>query len=390
MINEFRGEYFFLSNFYEAPVEFDGLHYRNTEAAFQAQKTIDPTERKRFTRLNPSEAKRLGRHVKLRTDWETVKYTMMYNIVTAKFTQNEDLRARLLAAGNEELIEGNDWGDKTWGMVNGEGQNLLGKILMDVREELRKTEYQKGGNSWTKVKNEIVKWIRNYFKENGGPNTNAVIGISGGKDSSIVAALCVEALGKDRVLGVMMPQGEQVDIDCSKKLIKHLGIDSMTINVGNTVNTLQDEIGKVATLTPQATINTPARIRMATLYAVAACVDGRVANTCNLSEDYVGYSTKFGDAAGDFSPLSDFTVTEVLEIGKTLNLPTDLLFKVPIDGLCGKTDEENLGFSYAQLDKYIRGIDTLEDKPELKEKIDTMHRNSRHKLLPMPKFEYNT
>ena len=230
----------------------------------------------------------------------------------------------------------------------------------------------------------LVEWVRVYFEENASPETKAVIGISGGKDSSIAAAVCVKALGKDRVIGVLMPQGEQADIDCSRLLVDTLGIRSYTINIGETVSTFMGELSKHIEPSNQAIINTPARIRMTTLYAVAACVGGRVVNTCNLSEDWVGYSTKFGDAAGDFSPLSDLTVTEVLQIGELLGLPDKLVHKVPIDGLCGKTDEENLGFTYAELDTYMTD---LSDKPELKEKIDRMHRNNLHKLRLMPKFE---
>ena len=235
----------------------------------------------------------------------------------------------------------------------------------------------------------VVEWVRVYFEENASPETKAVIGISGGKDSSIAAAVCVKALGKDRVIGVLMPQGEQADIDCSRLLVETLGIKSLTINIGATVSTFMSELKQHIEPTNQAIVNTPARIRMTTLYAVAACVGGRVVNTCNLSEDWVGYSTKYGDAAGDFSPLSDLTVTEVLQLGELLGLPDKLVHKVPIDGLCGKTDEENLGFTYAELDRYIRGLTDLSDKPELKEKIDRMHRNNLHKLRLMPKFVVN-
>ena len=167
-----------------------------------------------------------------------------------------------------------------------------------------------------------------------------------------------------------------------------LGIRSYTINIGDTVSTFMQALSAHMEPSNQAVVNTPARIRMTTLYAVAACVGGRVINTCNLSEDWVGYSTKFGDAAGDVSPLSDLTVTEVLQIGEALGLPDELVHKVPIDGLCGKTDEENLGFTYAELDTYIRGLTDLSDKPELKERIDRMHRNNLHKLQLMPKYEY--
>lgn len=234
---------------------------------------------------------------------------------------------------------------------------------------------------------DLVNWVKEYFEKNATPETKAVIGISGGKDSSVAAAVCVKALGKDRVIGVLMPQGEQADIDFSKLLVKTLDIQHYIINVGDTVSTFMGELKKHIEPSNQAVVNTPARIRMTTLYAVAACVGGRVVNTCNLSEDWVGYSTKFGDAAGDFSPLSDLTVTEVKKIGDYLGLPKELVHKVPIDGLCGKTDEENLGFTYAMLDTYIRGENDLSDVPEIKEKIDRMHRNNLHKLQLMPKFE---
>lgn len=234
---------------------------------------------------------------------------------------------------------------------------------------------------------ELTDWVKSYFEQTASPDTKAVLGISGGKDSSVAAAICVKALGKDRVIGVLMPKGEQADIDCSQLLVNTLEIENYTINIGDTVNSFTNELEKHLKLTNQAIINTPARIRMTTVYAVAACLNGRVVNTCNLSEDWVGYSTKFGDAAGDFSPLSTLTVTEILQVGDYLGLPYQLVHKIPIDGLCGKTDEENLGFTYAELDRYIRGITDLSDKPDLKEKIDRMHRNNLHKLQLMPKFE---
>lgn len=238
-----------------------------------------------------------------------------------------------------------------------------------------------------KTADAVVKWVRDYFEKTASPETKAVIGISGGKDSSVAAAVCVKALGKDRVIGVLMPQGEQSDINYSQLLVKTLDIKSYTINVGETVSTFMDELKKHVEPTNQAIVNTPARIRMTTLYAVAASVGGRVVNTCNLSEDWVGYSTKFGDAAGDFSPLSDLTVGEVKAIGDELGLPSELVHKVPTDGLCGKTDEENLGFTYAMLDDYIRGRDDLSAYPDIKAKIDRLHAANLHKLQLMPKFE---
>ena len=237
-----------------------------------------------------------------------------------------------------------------------------------------------------KTTEKLVKWVKDYFESSASPETKAIIGISGGKDSSVAAAVCVKALGKDRVIGVMMPQGVQSDIDCSKRICDILGIKTYTINIGDTVTAFMDELKKQMEPNNQAIVNTPARIRMTTLYAVGATLGGRVVNTCNLSEDWVGYSTKYGDAAGDFSPLSDLTVTEVLAIGDELGLPYDLVHKVPTDGLCGKTDEENLGFTYAMLDKYIRGEDDLSDVPEIKAKIDRLHAANLHKLMLMPKF----
>lgn len=237
-----------------------------------------------------------------------------------------------------------------------------------------------------KTANDLTEWIRDYFKSSASPQTKAVIGISGGKDSSVAAAVCVQALGKERVIGIMMPQGVQADIDYSRRVCDFLDIKAYTINIGDTVASFMDELKKHMELTPQAVINTPARIRMTTLYAAAASLGGRVVNTCNLSEDWVGYSTKYGDAAGDLSPLSDLTVTEVLAVGDELGLPYDIVHKVPTDGLCGKTDEENLGFTYAMLDRYIRGEDDLSSVPEIKEKIDKLHAANLHKLMLMPKF----
>lgn len=246
-----------------------------------------------------------------------------------------------------------------------------------------------------KVKDDCVQWIRDFFEKNG-KGCNAVVGVSGGKDSSVVAALCVEALGKDRVIGVLMPCGEQADIDMAKKLVEHLQIRNFEVNIGETVNAVTAAInsafadeatenGQVIQFSTQSKTNLPPRIRMSVLYAVSQSVNGRVANTCNLSEDYVGYSTRYGDSVGDFSPLSHLTVTEVKQIGRLLNLPPELVDKVPSDGLCGKTDEDNLGFTYAMLDRYIR--EGVCDDAEKKEKIDRLHRINLFKLQLMPSFE---
>ena len=238
-----------------------------------------------------------------------------------------------------------------------------------------------------KVKNDIVKWIKDWFSANG-PGCKAVLGISGGKDSSVTAALCVEALGNDRVFGVLMPNGEQSDIEYSIKVVNHLGIQYITVNIFNAVNAIKREVKTALDdhWSSQSSINLPPRVRMATLYAVSQTVKGRVANTCNLSEDYVGYSTRWGDSVGDFAPLANLTSDEVVAIGDACGLPYDLTHKVPSDGLCGKTDEDNLGFTYAALNKYIR-TGVYEDE-ETKTKIDYLHQKNLFKLQPIPNFQY--
>lgn len=234
------------------------------------------------------------------------------------------------------------------------------------------------------VKNECIEWIRDFFDKNG-KGCNAIVGISGGKDSSVTAALCVEALGKERVIGVLMPCGEQHDIDCAHQLVEHLGIHHYVVNIKAAVDGLISAMPEGMNLSAQTQTNLPARIRMATLYAVSQSNNGRVANTCNLSEDWVGYATRYGDGAGDFSPLSRLTVAEVKAVGFTLGLPQNLMEKTPIDGLSGKSDEDNLGFPYAVLDQYIRtGI--CDDKTT-KDKIDRLHAANRFKLEPIPCFK---
>lgn len=235
------------------------------------------------------------------------------------------------------------------------------------------------------VKDRIVAWIREWFEQNG-KDCTAVIGISGGTDSSVVAALCVEALGKDRVFGVLMPQNTQSDINYAHDLCSYLDIKNCVVDIGSTVDTLLNIIWarNEIEISEQTKINLPPRIRMATLYAVSQSINGRVANTCNLSEDWIGYSTRYGDSVGDFSPLSNLTKTEVKEIGLALGLPTELVYKIPADGLCGKTDEDNFGFTYDVLDKYIRTGEIQDIK--IKEKIDSMHEKNLFKLQLMPSF----
>lgn len=239
-----------------------------------------------------------------------------------------------------------------------------------------------------KESEKVIEWIKQYFKDNG-KDCNAIIGISGGCDSSVTAALLVKALGKDRVIGVLMPNGDQYDIDCSYQLVKFLDIKYYVININKPYLELTNEIDTKLKIDSKSydiyRTNTPSRLRMATLYGISGLFNGRVANTCNLSEDYVGYSTKFGDSAGDFSPISNFTKTEVRELGEELGLPKNLVYKVPEDGMSFKSDEEKLGFTYEVLDKYIRTgeIDDL----KIKEKIDKMHLANLHKIQLMPSYK---
>ncbi len=244
------------------------------------------------------------------------------------------------------------------------------------------------------TKNQIIAWIRQYFEENG-PACSAVVGISGGKDSSVAAALCAKALGRDRVVGVLMPNGEQSDIDDARQLVEAIGIRSVEFNIGSAfdamIATLEEnealkEISGRTEVSGDTRINLSPRLRMATLYAIGQMLPNgaRVVNTCNLSEDYVGYSTKYGDAAGDFSPLSDLLVEEVLQIGEVLGLPENLVQKTPSDGLSGQSDEDKLGFTYQVLGTYIK-TGVLEDV-EIRQKIDRLHRLNLHKLTSMPRF----
>lgn len=237
-----------------------------------------------------------------------------------------------------------------------------------------------------KAVNDCVLWIRDWFDENG-KGCNAVVGISGGKDSSVVAALCVKALGNDRVIGILMPNGNQHDIDCAHLLCEHLKIKNYVYNIREMHDAFYKALPPDLDLSEPSKVNLPPRIRMTSLYFLSQSLNGRVANTCNLSEDYVGYSTRYGDSVGDFSPCSNFTVREVKEMGRYLGLPQKLVDKPPIDGLCGKTDEDNLGFSYEVLDSYIRdGI--LPDETTLA-RIEHLHKINLFKLELMKSFKFD-
>lgn len=228
----------------------------------------------------------------------------------------------------------------------------------------------------------LINAIRQWFSQFSDKSI-AVVGISGGKDSSVVAALCAKALGQGRVIGVLMPDGEQKDIVDSYRICAHLGIRHEIVNIRSIVNAFNTSIN--VKRSEQAVINLPPRIRMSTLYFIAQSNNGLVLNTCNYSEDYVGYCTKYGDAAGDYGPLKNFLTDEVIAIGRELGLPEDLLVKAPSDGLCGKTDEDNLGFSYAVLNEYIRTGNI--ENPETKAKIDRMHEANLHKERVIDRYE---
>ena len=235
------------------------------------------------------------------------------------------------------------------------------------------------------ITKDLINWIKNYFKDN--PDGKVICGISGGKDSTIVAALCKEALGADRVIGVLMPNGVQADIDDSYAVCMKLGLKHHRININSAYDELTKQIlanTSIQDIPPEVKTNLPARLRMSTLYSIAALYpNSRVVNTSNFSERYIGYSTKFGDGAGDFSPLGNLTVREVLAIGDDLGLPYDLVHKTPSDGMSGKSDEERIGFSYDELDDYlIHGKAT----DEVEEKIEKMHNANLHKIYPMSMF----
>ena len=240
---------------------------------------------------------------------------------------------------------------------------------------------------YAKIGQDCIVWIREWFEKNG-PASPAVIGISGGKDSTTVAALCVKALGKDRVFGVLMPDGVQKDIDVSKRVVEYLGIRHAVIDIHNSVEAVKASVASGVenpAFNTQSLTNIPPRIRMTTLYAVSQTMNGRVSNNCNRSENYVGYSTIFGDAAGDFSPLANLTVAEIKEIGKALGLPSEFVEKVPADGLSDRTDEDAFGFTYEQLDTLI--LTGFCENEEIQEKIEKRHAANLFKLRPMPEFK---
>ena len=230
----------------------------------------------------------------------------------------------------------------------------------------------------------LLEWMQRQMAACHGKT--AVVGISGGKDSSVVAALSVAAYGKEHVYGVLMPNGEQSDIDYAEGLVAELDIPHATVNIRAAVQGVLDELKRVG-IEPsrQTAVNLPSRIRMATLYAVAQSLDGGIVlNTSNLSEDWVGYCTVYGDSAGAFSPLGMYTTEEVCAIGRVLGLPEKYVRKPPSDGLTGLTDEDNLGFTYHAVNEYLRrgAVDA-----DVKEKIDRRHDASRFKFQTLPVYQ---
>lgn len=245
-----------------------------------------------------------------------------------------------------------------------------------------------------------TNWIKHWFKENGDENTKAVVAISGGKDSTVVAKLLCEAIGKDRVIGVMIPNENQVDIADSERVIKTLGIKGYTINIGPAYASITEAMRPVfpdgsGAFPPDAYMsNTPARLRNAVTYGVASVIGNcRVVNTCNRSEEIVGYSTLYGDLSGDFAPIELLTVDEVVRIGDYLKLPKDLVHKVPSDGMSLnadgtlKSDEDKLGISYDVIDKVVRNRNKGVSDEDRKKVIEKFEKNMfKLSLIKIPSY----
>ena len=235
------------------------------------------------------------------------------------------------------------------------------------------------------LKKELIEWIRNWFNENG-KSCNAVVGLSGGKDSTIVAKLCVEALGKNRVIGVAMPDALQ-GLNDADKIADYLGIKFIEAPIGIIVKDFK-YIGWDVPMSEQTIQNIPPRVRMTMLYAIAQTYNGRVIGTCNLSENYIGYFTAWGDGVSDCEPLANLTVTEVRTLGKSLGLPTEWVDKTPDDGLPNSCpDEEKFGFTYSQLDEYI--LNGVCNDEKVKKLIDARHDKNLFKMrrMNLPAFK---
>lgn len=233
-----------------------------------------------------------------------------------------------------------------------------------------------------KVTNDVIEWIK--LKRQETKAKGFVIGVSGGKDSATVAALLCRAVGKENVIGVMMPNGHQPDIVDSKLVCEMLGLRAFTFNINDAYNGIIKNLGKLEN--EETKINIAPRIRMTVLYAIAQEHGYLVCGTGNKSEEYIGYCTKWGDTGFDINPILNFTTDEVIEIGKYLGIPDDIILKTPNDGLSGMSDERKIGFTYKILNKYIR--EGICEDTEVKTAIDTKHRESRHKFTIQPSFDY--
>lgn len=243
---------------------------------------------------------------------------------------------------------------------------------------------------------QCIAWIKDWFENYSGKAKGVVLGISGGKDSTVVTGLCTKALGKDKVLGILMPNGEQPDISDSVEICELLGIKYRVVNIGSTVDALnnairysksyyeEDFVDNFMPLSFHTQTNIPPRIRMTVLYAIGQELNYRVAGTGNASEAFVGYTTKHGDNAYDFNPIGNLTTEEVIAIGDYLGLPKYLVHKTPSDGLCGKSDEDNLGYTYEQVNRFMEK-GTCGD-PKIDAKIWKAHEYNLHKSFAAPKF----
>lgn len=238
-----------------------------------------------------------------------------------------------------------------------------------------------------KEKDKIVEFIRKYYKDNnlGG----AVLGISGGKDSGVVAGLMVEALGSENVVGLTLPcHSKDEDRSLAKKVSEYYGFELLNIDLTNTFDSFKEQIKKLGDFKEEQTknsdINIKPRFRMASCYYMAALLSSLrrkpylVVGTSNKCELFVGYFTKGGDSVHDIAPIADLTVEEVIKLGEQLNVPKEILYKTPSDGLSNQTDEEKLGVSYENIAKYINNPNSVEEKE--RKKIEKLHNSSKHKF----------
>lgn len=386
MISDFRKEYFFLSNFYERPLEYGGLTYQSSEAAFQAQKTFDLAKRYEFTKMSPSEAKKAGKFVTLRSDWEDAKMQIMYEVCLAKFKQNEDLAQRLLATGFETLVEGNNWGDIVWGMVNGIGENKLGKCLMRVRNELRDYDAEKELNAFNpKVAyTQLCVWLTRYFADRM-PDDKAcyaVIDIDGTRNSAICVKLLYDAIGVEYIHGLTMAARDEKVMNNAMEIVDWLCIHSVSLYSHTATEYILGELKQsyiTSSLTPKRVDDTITKIFMA---EVADEVGGKTVSSNTLSDITVGNDTKHSAVWNDLMPFANLTRTEVLAIGRYMNVPHKLLYS-DVDIAKEIDFEHKHGFSYSLLDEYIRkqggpdANDVCAYCPAVKKKIE----NALEKLV---------